>query len=302
MKTYRGLSTNISIIKPDIIFIHGCQFLDIKKIAKYAQKNQVRIFVDNHADYSNSAKNWLTKNILHKIIWKYHAKIIEPYTEKFYGVLPARVDFLIDLYNIPKNKVDLLVMGANDTYVNKYCKTSVRKEIRKSMGFDNNAFVIVTGGKIDHFKAQTLLLMKAMKNMSNNVKLIIFGSVDSKLRAEFDELCKNKNIMYLGWLNEEDSYKCFSIANLVVFPGRHSVYWEQVVAMGIPMICKYWEGTTHIDIGGNVEFIYFDDKIENTVLNTVNDKNKYLKMSKNAQKQAKNAFLYSQIAKKSVGK
>ena len=301
-KTYHGLSENLSTIKPDIIFIHGCQFLDIKKIAKYAQTNKVKVFVDNHADFSNSAKNWLTKNILHKIIWKHYAKIIEPYTEKFYGVLPARVDFLVGLYDIPQNKVDLLIMGANDIYIDKYCKADISKKIRQSIDINDNDFLIVTGGKIDYFKKQTLLLMETMKRMPNNVKLIIFGSVEKKLKKKFDELCKNKNIKYLGWINEEESYKYFSIADLVIFPGRHSVYWEQVVAIGIPMICKYWKGTTHIDIGGNVEFIYSDDQMEETVLDVINNKNKYAIMKKNANKATKNKFLYSEIAKKSIGK
>ena len=30
----------------------------------------VKIFVDNHADFSNSATNWLSLEILHKKIWK----------------------------------------------------------------------------------------------------------------------------------------------------------------------------------------------------------------------------------------
>ena len=40
--------------------------------------------------------------------------MINPYVNKFYGVLPARVDFLINEYKLPKNKVELLVMGADD--------------------------------------------------------------------------------------------------------------------------------------------------------------------------------------------
>ena len=38
------------------------------------------------------------------------------------------------------------------------------------------------------------------------------------------------------------------------------MFWEQVVAQGIPMVVKYWEGTTHIDLKGNVEFLYNDSE------------------------------------------
>ena len=57
-------------------------------------------------------------------------------------------------------------------------------------------------------------------------------------------------------IDDFQSYNLFSAADLVVFPGRHSVYWEQVVAIGTPMVVKYWDGTTHIDIGGNCMYLY----------------------------------------------
>jgi 1,2-diacylglycerol 3-alpha-glucosyltransferase len=123
----------ISSLNPDIIFTHGCQFLDIKHIARYAKLHpKVKVYVDNHSDFSNSARNFLSKNILHKIIWRYCANLIEPYTTKFYGVLPARVDFLKNIYKIPRDKVELLVMGADDEKVEEASKPNVRLQIRKS--------------------------------------------------------------------------------------------------------------------------------------------------------------------------
>ena len=39
------------------------------------------------------------------------------------------------------------------------------------------------------------------------------------------------------------------------------MFWEQVVAQGIPMVVKYWEGNLHIDFSkGNVEFLYNDSE------------------------------------------
>ena len=94
LRQYEGTYEAISKSKPDIIFIHGCQFLDIKHIVNYVKEHtDVKVYVDNHADFSNSATNWLSKHILHGLIWRKCAYLIEPYTEKFYGVLPSRVDF-----------------------------------------------------------------------------------------------------------------------------------------------------------------------------------------------------------------
>lgn len=304
LKRYIGTYDALEKSRPDILFIHGCQFMDMNIIVKYLKKHpNVKVYVDNHADFSNSATNILSKNILHKILWKRAAHMIEPYTTKFYGVLPARVDFLKNIYKLPSNKCELLVMGANDELVNKYCNMEKRKEIRKELNVNDDDFVIVTGGKIDKFKLQTLLLMNAVKNMKNKkVKLLIFGSVSLEIKKDFDELCDEETIRYLGWANEEEAYKYFSIADLVVFPGRHSVYWEQVTAMGIPMVCKYWKGTTHIDIGENVKFLKEDntEEIQKIIEKIVKNNDIYQNMKYNAMKDSRKNFLYSKIAEKSI--
>lgn len=303
-KKYNGVIDTIQMINPDIIFVHGCQFLDIKFVIKYVKKHKVRLYVDNHADFSNSAKNWISKNILHGIIWKFYAKKIEPYVTKFYGVLPARVDFLNKIYNIPKNKIELLVMGADDEYIEKYCTDESYYSLRKKYKIKNHDFVIVTGGKIDYAKLQTITLMKTIRKMNNkNIKLFIFGSIDPQVKDEFDSLC-SENIVYLGWADTKNSYEWFNMADLVAFPGRHSVYWEQVVAIGKPMICKYWDGTTHIDIGGNVVFLKDDsiDNLQKNIEQLLTNQQKFECMKKNAQKEDRKKFLYSQIARESVKK
>ena len=47
----------IEKVKPEIIFVHNLQFFDISKIVKYAKKHSVKIYADNHADFSNSARS-----------------------------------------------------------------------------------------------------------------------------------------------------------------------------------------------------------------------------------------------------
>ena len=300
---FYGLIDSLNEEKPDILFIHGLNFVDLKRVVKYLKSNRaVKVYVDNHSDYSNSATNILSKFFLHRIIWKHYAKKIIPYTDKFYGVLPARVDFLIDNYCIPKEKCELLLMGADDDLIDKCCNDKIVKTLKKEYHIDSTDFVIVTGGKIDKAKMQTLLLMQAVKNISNKkIKLIIFGSVEENIKQEFNKLCDD-NIKYIGWISNDQAYQVFNMADLVVFPGRHSVYWEIVVAIGKPILCKNWDGTNHIDIGGNVEYLYNDSvkEIEEKLREIIYNDKKFKKMVKNANKIAKRQFLYSEIAKKSI--
>ena len=304
-KRYKGLYKSLNYEKPDIIFIHGLQFLDIKKVVLYLKRNpDVKVFVDNHADFSNSATNWLSKNILHKLLWRKMAHLINPYTERFYGVLPARVDFLNKIYKLPSDKIELLLMGADDEKVKEAKNKDIRKNIRKKHKIKDDDFLIVTGGKIDNAKRQTLLLMKAIKQIKNeNIKLIVFGSIIKELEKEVKSLADGKKIQYIGWMQSEDCYKIFAAADLGVFPGRHSVLWEQAVGTGLPCIFKYWHGTTHVDLGGNCEFIYNDsiEEIITKINKIVNNRNLYNKMRSVAESRGMSRFSYYEIAKLSIG-
>ena len=196
MQRYEGVYDILQKIRPDVLFIHGCQFLDIHSIARYCKKHpQVTVYVDNHADFSNSATNWVSKNILHKLLWRWCAKKIEPYTTKFYGVLPARVEFLKEMYHLPADKCELLVMGADDELVEAAAKPEVRSRIRERHGIAEDDFLVMTGGKIDAFKTQTLLLMEAVKKIDDpRAKLIVFGSVTPELKDKVEALADGSKV------------------------------------------------------------------------------------------------------------
>ncbi len=301
---YVGVKEILENFKPDIIFVHGCQFMDARIIRNYGEEHpQTKIFVDNHADFSNSATNWISKNLLHKILWKHTAHVLEPVTTKFYGVLPARVDFLKKIYCLPEKKCELLVMGGDDDQILKSRSPSIRANLRKKYNILENDFLIVTGGKIDKFKKQTIQLMEAVKEINSpSIKLLVFGSVVSELKNEVDRITDGKTIQYVGWIEPDESYNYFAAADLVAFPGRHSVFWEQVAAQGIPMLCKDWPGTHHIDVGGNTVFIESEEipAIKEKILSIVNNKQKYAEMKKIAVEEGMKMFSYDDIARRCI--
>ena len=304
LKLYPDLFRTVEREAPDILFIHDCQFLDVRTLAKYLRKHpNVRAYVDNHVDYSNGAHGWLSKNVLHKMLWRSCAQKIEPYVRRFYGVLPARVDFLKELYALPAEKCALLVMGGDDEMIQQAEGPEVRAGIRAKYGIAGDDFLIMTGGKIDAFKTQTLLLMEAVRKIPNEkVRLIVFGSVTEELREQTMALADGKKVQYIGWVQAKDSYAHFAAADLVVFPGRHSVFWEQVAAQGIPMLVKDWPGTHHVDLGGNVRFLKKDSaqEIQHEIERLVDHPEEYRRMKQIAQEKGMQEFSYAQIAKRAI--
>lgn len=301
---FKGFYPLLEQIQPDVIFVHNLQFQDIRKVAKYKKHHpEVKVNADNHSDFNNSARTWVSKNLFYRFWWGPCARKIEPYFDRFFGVTPARMDFMYKVYGIPKEKTDLLVMGADDELLQKAENPQIRKEIRDQYHIKESDFLVVTGGKIDHNKTQTLLLMEAVRNINEDrIRLVVFGSVEEELKEPFFQLCDGTKIQYTGWATAEQAYQYFSAADLVVFPGLHSVYWEQVVAQGIPMLCKYMEGMTHVDIGGNVRFLMEDStaSIQKELTDLLEQPEVYQNMKKAARSEKRKDFSYKEIARKCI--
>ncbi|EMS32415.1 glycosyltransferase [Mariniradius saccharolyticus AK6] len=302
LRLYEGIGAFLKKVNPDIIFLHDVQFLSIVEIVRFAQRNpNVKIYADGHTDFGNSAKNWVSRNILHKVIYKWCAKMIEPYVSKFWGVTPLRVDFFIDVYGINKEKVDLLVLGLDDSELDITNKAFVREKVRTKHGLGEK-FVFISGGKIDRRKNIHLLLEAFSDKAFDDYHLILFGSITDEMRVEIEKHLGQSNITYLKWLEPKQVSEYFMAADFGVFPGTHSVLWEQAVGVGLPAIFCKWDGVTHVDVGGNCVFIesISAEKIGKTMHEIVMDSNRFASLRKNAEEKGPKVFSYTEIAKKSI--
>ena len=303
-KRFRGIKEALDGIQPDILFIHGVAFADVPVLVRYLKTHPGLIaFADNHADYSNSATNWLSRNVLHRIIWRRIARMLIPVVKKFYGVLPARVDFLVELYGFPREKCEYLPMGADDEYVEAAASRESISSLRSEYGIGGRDFLIVSGGKINRSKRQTIELMKAVRDLPvPGLRLLLFGAIDSSLKEEADALIDGRKIQFIGWIDSITSYRMFAAADLLVFPGRHSVYWEQATGQGVPMLVKDWPGTHHVDVGGNVRFLTQDseEEIRSEIERLLTHPEEYAAMRKAAQENGMRVFSYRNIAERSI--
>lgn len=302
-KLFYKFKETLQRIKPDIIFIHGPQFLNMPQLTSYIKKHQnIEVYMDNHADFSNSGTNFFSRNILHKFFWRQMSKLIQPYCKKIYGVLPSRVDFLREVYDLPSGNIQLLRMGADDDLIKLSKDNNMRSEIRNKLNVNQDDILILTGGKIDKFKLQTLTLMEAFNELNlKNVKLIVFGSIDKSIEKRIMNLI-NDRVKYIGWIEPDETYSYFDASDLLIFPGRHSIFWEQAVGQAKPLICKKWPGMDHLNIGGNIGFLENDSKSEiiKKLKPILSDKLILNQMTKAANNREHEDFLYSNIAKESL--
>ena len=172
----QGLYEALQRINPDIIFLHNFRGTDVRHIKRYIRNNpNVNLYVDSHDDYYNEPLDSISKKF-RAFEWRTYGKQLEPYVQMFWGTLPWREKYLKEVYKISPEKVDLLIMGADENKIVGKDKQLVRDSIRNLYSIPSDAFLVVTGGKIDIRKQQNLL-MEAVKQLADKkVWLLVFGT------------------------------------------------------------------------------------------------------------------------------
>lgn len=299
---YSGLYKYLLQEKPDLLFVHGVESVNYVRLSHYKKIHpNVKIVFDNHTDEINSLHHWSTRLYSKLVIKNIIVRKLIPIAEWFYGTTPIRNDFLIDHYAIPKEKVKLLPMGADDEEMHIDQKESIRNEVREKYGILLDDFLIVTGGKIDPLKNIHILAEAVAKSRFDHIKILIFGSIQEELKEVFSRLESNR-VICIGWQPSNEVYRYFYAADFVVFPGLHSVMWEQAVASKVPCAFSKINGFEHVDIGGNCVLMEGKDisYYKNLIESIYQTPQKQIKMKEAANSQKSEMFLYSRIAQQVI--
>ncbi len=302
LHTVRGLYKSLVNERPDILFVHGLDSLSYFYCVKYKKTHcDTKLIFDNHADWHNSFHTRLgilwTKCIIKPIIVKPAIK----YTSVYYGVTPARCSILTEMYGVPQKMVKLLPFGADDEELKIENKEILRKEIRKLYRINDDDFLIVTGGKIDKRK-NIHLIAEAVSRIDNiHIKMLIFGAVNDELKDYFSKFRPDRIIM-VGWVNSKDVYQYFYAADFVMFPGLHSVLWEQMLATETPCAITRIEGFEHVNYNNNCLLMegntvdYYKEIIEKVAL----DDSLYSTLKVNSCSPLSEKFRYKKIAQQVI--
>lgn len=297
--SYTNVKDILNEYKPDFIMVHSIITLALFQAIKYKKKvnKDCIIICDNHLDENIGKRK---NEVLTKLYYSYWSIINHfgiKYVSRYYGVTPWRREFLIKRFKIPKEKTDVLIMGADLENIDFSKRKAYRKKLEKEY-FLKDQFIIITGGKIDKNK-NIINLMDAVKKIKD-VKLLIFGTISDDYKDEFESNI-NSNTIFLGWKNNDQIYQLYLASDLAVFPGGHSVLWEQACACKIPCLFSKWPNMDHLNNGGNSAFINCKSaKLLKTDLLKYIKTDLYYKMKKIAESDATNIYDYKYIAEKSI--
>jgi len=293
IKKYTSIKQIVEQERPDLLYIHDIM-PNMLEMIDYKKRNpHVKMIMDYHADYTNSANNWLSLNVLHKIIRKkLYMDPIRKHIEKFYPIIPGGVRFLNEVYKIPLQDMEILPLGADVDLVQKIKEGNKREILRKKHDIKNEDFVIFTGGKLTPLKSTHLLIEAFNKIKDNRLNLFIIGDSDKNNEDYKNRLIKlangNSRIHFLGWKNNKEVYEYLFASNLAVFPASQSIIWLQAIASELPLIIGDFGGQSLDYINEFKSIIELNStqinvtEIQKNIESIFNDKNKFNNMKKSA--------------------
>ena len=297
--------THLRRLEPDFIFYHGLLSRTVFAVIRYKKERErlglpCCIVQDNHLDYNIGKVPKTGKEKLLRAYYRMLNARSQGAVERVYGVTPWRKQYAEDYFRIHPQKTDVLIMGADDEKIDFSNRAQIRARIRQQYGISERDFLIVTGGKIDERK-KIHILMEACGKMPD-VKLLVFGSIADEVKDFYQKLTEQyRNILSVGWVDADKVYEYFFAADLVCFPGQHSVLWEQACASKVPCVFGRWPGMEHVNNGGNADF--FDEiscEAIQSKLSRLRFTLDYTHMKAVAESEATDIYLYSKIAQKSL--
>ena len=240
LRKFGGVRQILMAEKPDLIFSHDIHLNLVDAVWYRRRHPECRIIMDYHADFSNSARNWLSLLLLHRMTRKQLLKYCRSAIDRIYPIVPAGADFLHQVYGVPYEEMTLLPLGADTDLAAEVRASGSRGEIRRQLGIPDDALAIFSGGKLTQAKRTHVLLQALRLLPSKRVHVVVVGDAGPKDTVYKEALLEmagaDPRVHFIGWVDGADVYRYMSACDVAVFPASQSALWQQALSMGLPLI------------------------------------------------------------------
>lgn len=238
IRAHAELRKNLEQIQPDRILFHGLTAWDLLTVATYVRQNpQVKLFVDCHEDFNNSARSWASRELLHKLFYK---KIFQQCVDQIHEVLCITIEslnFAIDFYGSPISKTRMYPLGCTMESTDIVARR--RAEFRSRYNLTNSDIVITQTGKIDHTKQLTAALLAFSRNPSPQLRFFIAGQITDDVMAECLPLINNdQRITDLGWQTTEQLRTVLAGADCFLQPFGQTATTQMAMGYGCVILAQ----------------------------------------------------------------
>lgn len=293
-----GLENEIVRLKPDLIFFNCGQVYNIKnlKLIKQALPD-VKIVIDFSTKYLNSARNWFSKNIQHRLMYRSWLQEALPYVDKIFYISQESKVFAQEMYKIPDEIMEHNNLPGETIPVE--TKMAYKHEVFAKLGMTKDTIMFMYSGKIYPEKKVAHLVRAFVRTKVPNFRLIIIGvyNDDASRLTIAPLIASDKRIKFMNFVSGSELTKYVCAADLYIQPGSISQTCQTAVCCGTPLCFN--DIPTHREIyNGNGFFVDSEEDIYN-VFETIGKNPAILKdMSGKAYLMAKEELDYHVIYRK----
>lgn len=222
IRAHPRVNFELQIFQPDAILFHGTCGWEVITVANYARAHpDVQFYIDSHEDANNSARSFISREILHKLFYKYCLSRAWPIAKKVLCISTETIDFVNKMYGVPMEKIEFFPLGGKIPSDDQY--NLLRDEGRKKLGILPEEILFLQAGKQTTAK-KLIESMKAFNATPSHAKMVIAGSLDSAIETEAVSLIsQNPRITYLGWQSVDEMALLLCAADVYLQPGTQSV-------------------------------------------------------------------------------
>ena len=137
---------------------------------------------------------------------------------------------------------------------------AVSRAARSDFGIPDDAFVMITVGRVVPRKASVRLVeaLKAMQRSDAHLVIVGEGPDVPALRQAAAAAGLTQRVHFLGQVSDERKYQALSIANIFVSTSQHEGFglvFLEAMAFGLPIICYDHGGQTDFLVDGETGYV-----------------------------------------------
>lgn len=250
LRMFYGVDRILREQKPDIIFCHDACFYPVKDVLHFKRLHpEVKLYVDTHTAFYNSARSWASLHILHKLYYKSLYKSLESYWERFFYIGEDEKRFACTVYGLDEARMSFLPLGGFCPSEEEY--RAMRASTRDELSLRDDEILLVHSGKMTREKNTESLLRAFSACGDFPGRLVLIGSIPEEVRDTLLPLIEaDPRILFLGWKNADELRRYLCACDLYCQPGSVSATLQNAICCRCPVLAYPHEGyLTHYNRG-----------------------------------------------------
>lgn len=222
LRMHPGVYQQLRAFRPDTILFHGTCGWELRAAARYVRDNPaVLLYVDSHEDKYNSARDPVSRELLHKRFYGPVLRSALPHIQRVLAFSTEAMDFVETTYGVPRDMLEFFPIGNHPIADEEY--DARRRATRDKLGLADDQIAIVQSGKQQRRKKLIEALDAFAEVDDPRLRLFIAGSLQEDIREAAEQrIAADERVRFLGWQDREMLTDLLCAADVYLQPGTTS--------------------------------------------------------------------------------